>query len=70
MREVLDAVKRVTGREVPVTIAGRRPGDPAVLIADATRARKLLGWTPWRSTLDEMIGSAWAWRQRFPHGYS
>ena len=70
VREVLDAVKRVTGREVPVTIAGRRPGDPAVLIADATRARELLGWTPRRSTLDQMIGSAWAWRQRFPHGYS
>ena len=70
VREVLDAVKRVTGREVPVTVAGRRPGDPAVLIADATRARELLGWTPRRSTLDQMIGSAWAWRQRFPHGYS
>ena len=67
--EVLAAVQRVTGEPVPVVLADRRPGDPPSLIADASRAEALLGWTPKRSTLDEMVSSAWAWRQRFPHGY-
>jgi UDP-glucose 4-epimerase len=69
VREVLTAVERVTGHPVPAHYAARRPGDPPTLIADATRAHKLLGWQPYRSTLDEMIASAWAWRQRFPNGY-
>jgi len=69
VREVLDAVERVTGTPVPTLYAGRRPGDPAVLVADASRAEELLGWQPRRSTLDEMVSSAWAWRQRFPAGY-
>jgi UDP-glucose 4-epimerase len=69
VREVLEAVERITGAPVPVIAAPRRPGDPAELIADASRARDLLGWHPKRSTLDEMIGSAWRWRQRHPTGY-
>ena len=69
MREVLDAVERVTGTPVPTIYAERRPGDPAVLVADASRAHEVLGWQPRRSNLDEMVASAWAWRQRFPGGY-
>jgi UDP-glucose 4-epimerase len=69
VRQVLDSVERVTGKPVPHNVASRRAGDPAILVADATRAHELLGWTPKRSSLDEMIASAWAWRQRFPHGY-
>jgi UDP-glucose 4-epimerase len=69
VREVLNAVEHVTGLPVPVVVAERRPGDPPVLVADATRARDVLDWTPRRSTLDEMIASAWEWRQKFPHGY-
>ena len=69
VREVIAAVERVTGVNVPVTRSDRRPGDPPALIADASRARKMLGWQPRRSSLDEMIGSAWEWRRRFPHGY-
>ncbi|MFN8591268.1 MAG: UDP-glucose 4-epimerase GalE [Thermomicrobiales bacterium] len=67
--EVLEAVERVTGLAVPAEVSPRRPGDPPSLIADAARARDVLGWTPARSTLDQMIGSAWNWRQRFPEGY-
>jgi UDP-glucose 4-epimerase len=70
VREVLAAVERVTGKPVPAVYADRRPGDPAILIADATRASEMLGWSPRRSSLDEMIASAWAWRTRFPHGYA
>ena len=69
VREVLDAVARVTGSPVPTRYSNRRPGDPAVLVADASRASEVLGWQPRRSNLDEMVASAWAWRQRFPNGY-
>jgi len=69
VQEVLDAVERVTGTVVPTLYAGRRPGDPAILVADASRANQVLDWQPQRSNLDEMVSSAWAWRQRFPGGY-
>lgn len=69
VKEIVQAVERVTGRTLPVEYAPRRTGDPPALIADSSRARSELGWEPTRSTLDDMIGSAWAWRQRFPHGY-
>jgi UDP-glucose-4-epimerase GalE len=69
VREVLDAVERVTGTPVPILYAGRRPGDPAILVADSSRASEVLGWQPRRSSLDEMVSSAWNWRQRFPGGY-
>lgn len=67
--EVIAAVGAVTDREVPHILRDRRAGDPPVLMADATRARELLGWTPKRSTLDQMIGSAWDWMERNPDGY-
>ena len=69
VRQIVEAVERVTGRILPVKEAPRREGDPPVLIADSTRARTELDWSPSRSTLDEMIGSAWDWMQRNPDGY-
>jgi UDP-glucose-4-epimerase GalE len=69
VREVLDAVERVTGTPVPTRFAGRRPGDPAILVADVSRAESILGWQPHRSSLGEMVGSAWNWRKQFPRGY-
>ncbi|MFJ1752039.1 UDP-glucose 4-epimerase GalE [Kitasatospora sp. NPDC088134] len=59
VREVIESVKRVTGREIPVQVAGRRPGDPAVLVAAADRARDALGWVPKRPNLDEIVADAW-----------
>ncbi|MFJ5232451.1 UDP-glucose 4-epimerase GalE [Kitasatospora sp. NPDC088391] len=59
VREVIESVKRVTGREIPVQMAGRRPGDPAVLVAAADRARDALGWVPKRPELDEIVADAW-----------
>jgi UDP-glucose 4-epimerase len=61
IREVLAAVERVTGRRVPVEESGRRPGDPAVLVADATRFRDAFGWEPKRSDLDTIVRTAWEW---------
>ena len=63
VREVLDAVERATGRHVPHTDEPRRPGDPAVLIASADRARAVLGWEPTRD-LDRIVGDAWAHLER------
>ncbi len=69
VREVLAAAERVVGRPVPHTVGPRRAGDPPVLVAAIDRAAEVLGWRPKRSTLEEMIGSAWAWRQAHPAGY-
>ena len=62
VREVLTAVAEVTGREVPLTEAPRRAGDPPVLIASNDRARELLGWTPVRD-LHAMVEDAWRFEQ-------
>ncbi len=69
VREVLAATARVVGRPVPHAIGPRRVGDPPVLVAAIDQAADVLGWRPLRSTLDAMIGSAWAWRQSHPAGY-
>jgi UDP-glucose 4-epimerase len=62
VREVLEAVERVVGRPVPVRVGPRRAGDPPALVASIDRAGLILGWTPRRSTLETMVGSAWTWR--------
>jgi UDP-glucose-4-epimerase GalE len=60
-REVLGAVERVVGKRVPVRLGARRPGDPAVLIADPSRFRADLGFEPRLSDLDTIVASARAW---------
>jgi UDP-glucose 4-epimerase len=67
--EVIHAAERVIGRPIDYEIGPRRPGDPPVLVASAERAAAKLGWRPQRPSLDEMVGSAWAWRQVHPEGY-
>ncbi|MCC6313381.1 MAG: UDP-glucose 4-epimerase GalE [Thermomicrobiales bacterium] len=69
VRQIVAAVERVAGRPLPVRIAPRRAGDPPALIADATRAREILGWEPTRSSLDEMVGSSCDWFRTHPRGY-
>jgi UDP-glucose 4-epimerase len=69
VRQVIDAVRRVTGREFEVRDEPRRPGDPPVLVAANAKAREGLGWAP-AKTLDEMVGDAWAWHQAHPRGYA
>ena len=63
VREVVDAAATVVGQPIPATMGPRRVGDPPILVAAADRARAVLGWTAARPTLQEMIGSAWAWRR-------
>jgi UDP-glucose 4-epimerase len=69
VRDVLEAAEAVVGAAIPYTVGPRRAGDPPVLVASNARAAAVLGWTPGRSTLAEMIGSAWAWRWAHPAGY-
>jgi UDP-glucose 4-epimerase len=69
VREVLAAAEAVVGKPVPHAVGPRRAGDPPVLVASNARARERLGWAPGRSTLEAMIGSAWAWRRSHPDGY-
>ena len=64
VREVTEAMQKVSGRDFPVRIGPRRPGDPACLVSSAARARDLLGWRPSRTELETQIADAWNWHQK------
>ncbi|HEC11570.1 MAG TPA: UDP-glucose 4-epimerase GalE [Acidimicrobiales bacterium] len=66
--EVVDSVRRVSGREVPIRPQGRRSGDQPISVADASLAETELGWSA-RRGLDEMCGDAWNWRRSNPRGF-
>jgi UDP-glucose 4-epimerase len=70
VRQVIEAVERVTGRRVERRSAPRRSGDPAVLYASAGRIREDLGWVPRRPELEVIVADAWRWHSTHPHGYS
>ena len=59
--EVIEVVKRVSGRDFEVRLSPRRPGDPAQIVAGAERIRDQLGWTPRHDDLDAIVGQALAW---------
>jgi UDP-glucose 4-epimerase len=69
-REVIEAARRVTGSEFPVSEAPRRPGDPAVLVASREKAERELGWRVEYTDVEEIIASAWEWRAAHPEGYA
>ena len=68
--EVIEAAERVTGRKIPRQFSPRRPGDPAVLVASKEKLKTLLGWEASHSSLEEIISSAWSWKQKHPRGYT
>ncbi|MBN1457498.1 MAG: UDP-glucose 4-epimerase GalE [Sedimentisphaerales bacterium] len=67
--QVIDTVKKVSGKDFKVTKTERRPGDPPVLTADAAKAEKELGWKPDYPELERIIESAWKWHNQNPDGY-
>ena len=67
--EVIETAREVTGKEITVRTEPRRAGDPSRLIADAKKARELLGWQPRYPNLREIISTAWAWHEAHPEGY-
>ena len=69
VREVIETARRVTGKEIPVRVGPRRPGDPAVLIASSDRIKSELGWAPAFQDLEMIVESAWRWMQAHPNGY-
>jgi UDP-glucose 4-epimerase len=64
VKEVIDAVERVTGLTVPIVFGDRRAGDPAALISDASKARDELEWRPRFAGMDQIVRTAWAWHQK------
>lgn len=69
VREVIDACRIVTGREIPVKKGPRRPGDPPELVADPTRARRELHWEPRYLEIEAIVETAWRWHRSHPRGY-
>jgi len=70
VREVIETVKKVSGKDFKVTEVSRRPGDSPRLTADATKARKELGWKIEKPDLKEMVATAWTWHKNHPNGYN
>jgi UDP-glucose-4-epimerase GalE len=70
VREVIDAVERVSGRPVPHVMSPRRAGDPARLVASSARAHAELGWRPRLAAIGDIVGTAWRWHSAHPHGYA
>lgn len=68
VKEIVDAARRITGREIPAVIEPRRAGDPSVLVASNKKASEVLGWNP-KLGLDEIISDAWRWHLNNPNGY-
>jgi UDP-arabinose 4-epimerase len=66
VKEVIDTAKKVTGKEIPVVLGTRRPGDPPRLVGDAARIRKELDWSPEYAELETIIDTAWKWHQSMP----
>ncbi len=69
VREIVEAVRKVTGHALPVIEAPRREGDPASLVASSERIRKELGWKPVYTDIESIVASAWEWRKAHPNGY-
>lgn len=69
VKEVVETVRVVTGKEIPAEVVDRRAGDPDTLIADSTKIREQLGWQPKYTDLESIIQSAWDWHVKHPTGY-
>lgn len=68
--EVIETTRRVTGRDIEVRVEPARPGDPARLVADATKAREVLGWKTQYPELEAIVRTAWEWHEAHPEGYA
>ncbi len=69
VRQVIEVARDVTGKEIPVRIGPRRPGDPPVLIASSEKIKRELGWQPRYQDLHSIVQSAWNWMLAHPNGY-
>jgi len=69
VREVIETVKKVSGKDFKVVAADRRPGDAPILTSDSTKARTELGWKIEFPKLEEIVATAWRWHNKYPDGY-
>lgn len=69
VKEMLEAAREVTGKEIPAKIAPRRAGDPSKLVASSQKAKEILGWEPAYTDIKAIIKTAWDWHVSHPHGY-
>jgi UDP-glucose 4-epimerase len=67
---VIAAVERATGRKIKVLAGPRRPGDPAALYADASKAQRELSWSVEYPDIDSIVATAWKWHSEHPRGYA
>ena len=67
--EILEAARKVTGKDIPAQVGPRRAGDPSKLVAASDKAKSMLGWQPQHDDIHEIIRSAWNWHRQHPHGY-
>ena len=68
--EMIKAARKVTGHPIPAKVGQRRAGDPARLVADSTKARKILKWQPEITKMEDIIATAWKWHISHPDGYA
>lgn len=69
VREVIDACRQVSGREIPEVVGPRRAGDPPELVADPSLAMQTLNWQPQFTTVESIVETAWRWHESHPNGY-
>jgi UDP-glucose 4-epimerase len=69
VRDVVDTVKKVTGRNIATVESPRRPGDPARLVASSQKMRHELGWIPRYPDLETIVKTAYDWHRKHPKGY-
>lgn len=69
VKEIIEAAREITGHGIPAEIVERREGDPAMLVSGGTKAKDVLGWTPKRGNVKDVIRDAWGFLSRMPNGY-
>ena len=67
--EMINAARKVTGHPIPAQLGERRPGDPAKLVADSSKAQRVLNWKPEIVRMEDIIATAWKWHSSHPNGY-
>jgi UDP-glucose 4-epimerase len=69
VKEVIETMRRVTGKRIATIASPRRPGDPARLVAGSDKIRADLGWAPQYPDLETIVQTAWEWHRTHPDGY-
>jgi UDP-glucose 4-epimerase len=69
VKEMVEAARAVTGKEIKAEIGERRAGDPSILVASSAKAKEVLGWAPTYTDVKDIIKTAWDWHESHPKGY-